>query len=494
MSQRKKIGIVIAAVAAVVAALLIFMAVSVNSAVENDKILKNVFIDRVNVGGMTTKEAQDVLEEHLGQVEQKKITLKADQKMVKVPVKDMGIMFEDEKAVKEAYQVGRDGNVVSKYFTIKKLKKETLTVKMDARITKAQAQKVLKEKEKALIVKTKNASLTRKNGKFEIVDEVEGKEIIYDKSIAAMQEAIAEKWKKDDFTIAVSVAKEEPKYKADDLKDVKDVLGTYATSYGSSGYSRSRNVENGCARINGTMLYPGQTLSVYEKVTPFDAAHGYYKAGSYSGGEVVETYGGGICQVSTTLYNAVLRSELKVTERSNHSMVVGYVPLAADAAIAGTHKDLKFKNNTKTPIYIEGEAGGGMIRFTIYGKETRQKNRTIEFQSKTISVTSPGKPIETQDPTMAEGKRIVTQSAHTGYVAELWKVIYIDGKEKKRIKVNTSHYNSSPQRVTVGTKKKEEKKKEEQKDGKTTEEQKETTTQTTTEAQDNKNTGNQSNE
>ena len=78
MSQRKKIGIVIAAVAAVVAALLIFMAVSVNSAVENDKILKNVFIDRVNVGGMTTKEAQDVLEEHLGQVEQKKITLKAE--------------------------------------------------------------------------------------------------------------------------------------------------------------------------------------------------------------------------------------------------------------------------------------------------------------------------------------------------------------------------------------------------------------------------------
>lgn len=494
MNQHKKIGIGIAAIVVVIAAILVFMSTSVNSATKNGRILSNVFVDSVNVGGMAKEEAEDALEDYLNTVEEKKIELKADQKTKTIAVKDMGIDFQEEKAVKEAYGVGREGNIVSRYFAVRKLKKEAHVVKLQASITEAQAEKILKNNEKALIVKTQNASLTRKNGKFKIIDEVEGKTIVYDKSVSTMQNAIADQWDKDNFAIKISVKKEEPKYKAEDLKEVTDVLGTYATSYGSSGYSRCRNVENGCSKINGTTLYPGETLSVYKKVSPFDAENGYYKAGSYSGGEVVQTYGGGICQVSTTLYNAVLRSELKVTERSNHSMVVNYVPLSADAAIAGTHKDFKFKNNTKTPIYIEGETSGGMIRFTIYGKETRAKNRTIEFESKTISVSSPGKDIETKDPTLEEGKRIVTQSAHTGYTAELWKVIYIDGKEKERIKVNSSHYNSSPQRVRVGTKKKEEEKKTtEEKDKKDKNEQQGTTEQKTTEATTAATTATQSN-
>ena len=95
--------------------------------------------------------------------------------------------------------------------------------------------------------------------------------------------------------------------------------------------------------IDGTTLYPGESLSVYKLVQPFTADNGYYTAPSYASGKVVETYGGGICQVSTTLYNAVIRAELNVTERFNHSMTVHYVPLSADAAIAGTTKDLKFE-------------------------------------------------------------------------------------------------------------------------------------------------------
>lgn len=463
MNRRKKIGIIAGASLAVIIIVVVFMAISVNSAVKNEKILNNVFVDTINVSGMTKKEAKETLDDYLKEVEKTKITLKAGKKEKTISVKKMGITFKEEEAVENAYGVGRDGNIVSRFFEIHKLKKEKNVQKLEASISESQAEKVLKKNENSLILKTKNASLTREDGKFKIIDEVAGQKIVYDQSVAIMQKSISEKWDKNEYTIKISVEKEEPTYKAEDLEEVTDILGSYSTSYASSGYSRRQNVENGCAKINGTTLYPGETLSVYKKVSPFDSANGYYKAGSYSGGKVVETYGGGICQVSTTLYNAVLRSELKVTERSNHSMVVNYVPLAADAAIAGTHKDLKFKNNTKNPIYIEGTASGGTIRFTIYGKETRAKNRTIEFESKTLSVISPGKAIETKDPTMEEGKTVVTQSAHTGYVAELWKIVYIDGKETERTKVNTSRYNASPQRVTVGTKKKEEKKTETEK-------------------------------
>ena len=104
----------------------------------------------------------------------------------------------------------------------------------------------------------------------------------------------------------------------------------------------------------------------------------------------MQTYGGGICQVSTTLYNAVLRAELNVTERSNHSMTVHYVPLSADAAISGTDKDLKFTNNLDHPVYIQGVAGGSSITFTIYGKEYRASNRKVEYVSETcLLYTSP---------------------------------------------------------------------------------------------------------
>lgn len=455
---------VIAAIIGIIVIALVIMFGFVHFATNGDKILSNVYIDTVNVGGMTKEQANDAVSSYMGNVHDTKIKLKAEKHVDTLSVDEMGIQFGDEQAVKDAYGIGRSGNIFKNFFDVCKLKASSEVVTLESSISKEQAKKVLEKHEKSLIAKTKNASLKRENGEFKIIDEVVGQEIVYDESVAAIQDAISKKWNKKDITISIHVEKENPKYTAKDMKDVKDVLGTYATSYGSSTYNRRQNIENGCSKIDGTVLYPGDTLSVYKMVAPFDAESGYYKAPSYASGTVVQTYGGGICQVSTTLYNAVLRSELKVKERSNHSMTVHYVPLAADAAIAGTSKDLKFTNDTKTPVYIEGQASGGTIRFTIYGKETRAENRSIEFESKTISVKSPGK-VETKDSTLEAGKKIVTQSGTTGYVAELWKVVSIDGKETERTKVNTSTYNSTPTKVRVGTKKKEEKK-EEKKDNK----------------------------
>ena len=146
---------------------------------------------------------------------------------------------------------------------------------------------------------------------------------------------------------------------------------------------------NGCSKIDGSVIYPGETFSVYEAVSPFDAENGYELAGSYENGTTVQTYGGGICQVSTTLYNAVIRSELEIVERYNHSMLVAYVDPSADAAISGTAKDLKFKNNLDEPVYVESYVSGSTLTATIYGHETRPSNRTIAFESETTSQTDP---------------------------------------------------------------------------------------------------------
>ena len=124
---------------------------------------------------------------------------------------------------------------------------------------------------------------------------------------------------------------------------------------------------------------------------PYTKENGFAEAGAYQNGKVIQSMGGGICQVSSTLYNAVILAELGVEQRQPHSMLVDYVQPSMDAAIAGDYKDMKLKNTTETPIYIEGYVSGGYVTFTIYGKETRPENRTIKFVSETLSTKDGGK-------------------------------------------------------------------------------------------------------
>ena len=164
----------------------------------------------------------------------------------------------------------------------------------------------------------------------------------------------------------------------------------------------------------------------------------------------MDSVGGGVCQVATTLYNAVIRAELDIVQRYNHSMIVSYVKPSDDAAIAGTYKDLKFKNNLDNPVYIEGYCSGGVITFNVYGVETRPANREISFRSETISEEDPvtqfnfdaGQPI---------GYFNTEQSAHKGVTARLWKTVTVDGAVQSDEVFNNSKYKSSPKIVTVGT-------------------------------------------
>lgn len=157
-----------------------------------------------------------------------------------------------------------------------------------------------------------------------------------------------------------------------------------------------------------------------------------------------------MCQVATTLYNAVIRAELDIVQRYNHSMIVSYVKPSDDAAIAGTYKDLKFKNNLDNPVYIEGYCSGGIITFNVYGVETRPANREISFRSETLSEEDPvtqfnfdaGQPV---------GYFNTEQSAHKGVTARLWKTVTVDGTVQSDEVFNNSKYKSSPKIVTVGT-------------------------------------------
>ena len=315
--------------------------------------------------------------------------------------------------------------------------------------------KFVKKKCKKMCTSAQNAQVSMENGEFVYSESKEGVTLDVAATVENIQKAVSEA--KDDTSairVVATVEVEKPKISKETAERCKDKIGSFSTTFNAGNVNRSKNVANAARLISGSVLYPGETFSVHDVISPLTEENGYYAAASYNQGKVEDTLGGGVCQVSTTLYNAVLRAELEVVERSPHSMVVSYVELSMDAAIAGDYKDFKFKNNTDVPIYIQGGTYSGTLYFNIYGEETRSEDRSVTFKSEVTDTIEPGADKITYDKTKPESYESVTQEAHTGYKAILWKIVDENGKESKT-QVNSSTYAASPRYVTKGAKKEE---------------------------------------
>ena len=428
-----------------------FEVVSEEPADLSGTISKGVLIGIVDVSDMTYDAAKLAVESYVKTLRTKEITLISVENNQSVTMAgDLGMNWVNEDVLVEAISLGKSGNLVSRYKSLKDLERENKIYPLELQFDRTAIQSVVELQGEQYNIEAVDATMTRENGAFNIIAGRTGYVVNVDASVAQVVDTLA-LWNGESISIPLQVDVDEPRGKTEDLEKVKNILGTYTTSFSSSGSERSGNVRNGTRLINGTLLYPGDGFSAYEKVNPFTEENGYYLAGSYLNGMVVESLGGGICQVTSTLYNAVIRAELQIDERYNHSMIVTYVQLSSDAAISGTSKDFKFTNNSEYPIYIESyTTDDKKITFNIYGVETRESNRTVEFESMEISRTEPMEERVIADAGQPVGY-ISVQSAHTGYVGELWKVVKVDGVEKERTRMNKSTYAVSPRTATVGT-------------------------------------------
>ena len=376
-----------------------------------------VYIGNIDVGGMTEQEALNAVTDYVNNAGEAVFTLTAGEHSTQVKASDLALEFTDMNVVSEAMDVGKSGNLIKKYKDKKDLENGSVVIDM--------------------VLNVDHDTVSQ------------GVEVNVEKSIAAIENYVSNDWDGQGGNIELTAEIVEPKGSEEELSKVKDLLGGFNTNYSSSTQNRCDNIATAAGKINGTVLYPGEEFSVYETIGPLDAANGYELAGAYENGQTVQSYGGGVCQVSTTLYNAVILAELEVTERSNHSMIVTYVKPSMDAAIAGDYKDLKFVNNQDVPIYIEGYTSGKNVYFNIYGEETRPANRKVTYESEVVSEQDPGTQfVATGDPV---GTMSVSQGKHVGYVAQLWKVVTVDGVEESREVFNKSTYKASPKIVNVGT-------------------------------------------
>lgn len=256
---------------------------------------------------------------------------------------------------------------------------------------------------------------------------------------------------KDTYKIPLKITK--PEIAVKDLGDklFKQSLAKYTTIYDAGNYNRAHNVALAAKTINGTILLPGETFSYNGTLGNTNAAKGYKQATAYAGGKVVQSYGGGICQVSSTLYNAVLYANLEIVERYNHSYVVSYVPAGRDATVAYGGKDFKFKNTRQYPIKIVASAKNGVVSISIMGIKEETEYEVVLTSS--VLSTKARTVIYENNSSLAEGTEKVIQKGYDGKTSIAYKILKLNGKTISKTVLSKDTYNPMNRIVEIGTKK-----------------------------------------
>ena len=256
---------------------------------------------------------------------------------------------------------------------------------------------------------------------------------------------------KEEYTIPLKITK--PKKKINNLGEeaFPDLLATFSTRFDGSNYNRNTNIKLAAKKVNGTVILPGEKFSFNTIVGSRTIEAGFKEGTAYVGGKVVPDVGGGVCQVSSTIYNTALLANMQIVERSNHMFTTGYVAASRDATVYYGSLDFVFKNSRKYPIKMVASANGGVCKVSIYGIK-EEKEYEVIIQSKITSYINPTT-IYKEDPTLEEGKEIVEQTAITGCRSEGYKILKLNGKIVSQTLLSKDTYKSRNKIVRRGTKK-----------------------------------------
>lgn len=278
---------------------------------------------------------------------------------------------------------------------------------------------------------------------FTIYPEVEGIDFDVEEARKLLEE------EKEEYVIKLTITK--PKITIDKIgsEAFPDQLGTFTTRYDVSDRDRSTNLVIACQKINGKVVLAGETFSYNKALGPRTAAAGYRNGKIYSGGEVVDGIGGGICQISSTLYNTVLMSNLEIVERRNHQFVTSYVPAGRDATVVYGMTDFKFKNTRKYPVRIVATAKNGIATVTMYGIK-EENEYTFTFSTKTVA-SIPFTTKYEEDNSLPAGTEKVKQKGANGLKTETYMTKLLNGKPVSTTLLSRDTYDAMARTVIKGT-------------------------------------------
>lgn len=487
--KKRKKAIIISLILVILMAIFstIFAFININ----NEKIISGVTIKGIEVSGLTKEEAMAKLETIYSEKLEKDLKLKYGEYESELNPTLMEVKYDIENAVNEAYLLGKDGNIfVNNYKILSTLiQKKDINVNMtlNEEVTKqtindmgqnlpgimlessytVEGNKLIITKGKdgividtdTLLNKVKNTlnNINKTEEYIEIpttnkspapidIDKIhsevykEAKDAYYTKNpftvypevegvdfdVEAAKKMI-ETENKEEYVIQLKITK--PKVTIDQIgpEAFPDQLSTFKTRYDASDKDRTTNLILACKKLDGKVIMPGETFSYNATLGPRSTATGYKNAKVYENGEVVDGIGGGICQISSTLYNAALMADMEIVERRNHQFVTSYVGAGRDATVVYGLTDFKFKNTRKYPIKLKASSVSGIATISIFGIKEEEREYTYTFKTNTIS-TIPFTTKYVEDASLQPGQEVVKQKGANGLVTQTYMTKMKNGK------------------------------------------------------------------
>ncbi len=409
-----------------------------------DSFYEGVSVDGLQLKGYTKQEA--IVK--LNQLNQQRIASTAlkfsfgDQEWTVEPT-SIGAYLDIEEQVELAWQQGREGNIFQRQSAIGALRKNKYSAQsaLHYDLQKLEAE-LVKIKEK-VDVPAQNASVDfdpSREEMFRFVDEQRGREVPLD---GLMRTAIAHLDSGMSVPIAIEPAPVEPTVFREDLVQSTARIKRVTTPLGESKAPRIHNIKLALSMFNGMVLAPGQEVSFNEVTGPRGLEQGYQNAGVILDDEIVDGPGGGVCQVSTTLYQALVRSGLQIVKRSKHSLPVSYVPVGTDAAVNYGSLDLVFKNNTESPVFLVCEVSGSSVSVTIYGRPL-EDNTEIKIVNDVYETIPAPEPETIPDTAGTKAKytdeTVDAKKSREGYRVRTYAVWYKDSVETERVQLTNDYY------------------------------------------------------
>ena len=511
--NRKNIYVVAGVILVVLIAALTTAAAYTAAVTGGDRILGGVYSDGVNLSGMTESDAESALAENAAQVRDV-IDFVCDDVRFAVTAAQIGLEPDFEASAKQAYEYGRDGNIIERtkavigakfakkrFDTVYKCDENLLFAAIDDNIadkivsvtpysvevgtdrlvvtnavggrepqTDGLVDKTIKyathESDEPVEIVLRDvaapeidfdefcsqylrdaadATYTEQDGGYVFTPEVRG--ISFDKAEA---KRIIEENRANSEPYEIPAVITEPKVTVAQLEDmfVSKTISEYSTSYASSDANRASNVALAASKINGKVLNPGERFSFNGVVGPRTAATGFKIAHVYEGDRVVDGMGGGICQVSSTLYNAVVLADLKIVSRTNHSMPVGYVPLGRDATVSYGTIDFVFENNKTHPIKITAVTSNRRLTVSVCGAASDRAE--VDIITENAGYT-PFATKEIPDSSMKVGEKKIVKNGTNGAIVNSYKVYKKNGVAVSKEFLAKSTYVAIAREVKVGT-------------------------------------------
>lgn len=412
----------------------------------NTGIHRGVRVEDVDVSNLSKdealKEVSKITEERINN---KKINFSYGDRDLPIALKDFGYSLNLEDAVNEAYSIGRSKGLFSNYLDIVSSLIFKKNIIADSSFDEGKKDAVLTNLAREIHKKPLDAHpIFNEDGTITIAKSEKGRYLDLNEARGLLNKDMLNEEKID-----LPVYDTEPKIQSDYYQGIDKVLGDFSTDYSSSIKNRKENIKIASEKFNNMKLNPGDEISFNDIVGEISEATGFKNATVIVGGEYETGIGGGICQVSTTLYNSLILSDLEIVERHNHSRPINYVDLGTDAAVARGYKDLKFKNNTNNPIIILAEADGQKLDFKVLGNSA-DRDYQVKIIPQRLGVVSPDVKTTYSD-SVPEGETVVKESGKNGYSYKTYKEVVKNGEVVEKKEISKSYYVPKSKVLVVGT-------------------------------------------